>query len=146
EARNLGATNSLDTQINNQLNQFGRDAANGILGAVGSNGGFVQNKLVNAMFLMIKSGKVNISRAVSYAQDDHTVIASIAPAAVVQAGGNITVTGSMAAENNITAVGQTTSDSAAMGGAIAVTQFNHNVKAFIGKNAHVDATGNVTVD
>jgi hypothetical protein len=98
------------------------------------------------MFPMLKSGKINISGAISYAQADNEVTASIAPDAIIKAGGDVTVRAAMEAENNITAVGQTTSDSAAMGGAIAVTRFDHGVKAFIGKNAKVDASGLVEVD
>ncbi len=143
EARNLGSTGSAGTQLSNQLGQFQRDNANTILG---SSTGSIQEKLINMMFPVIKSGKVNVSGAISYAHAANTVEASIAPDAIVRAGRDILVHGTLTDRNNIMAVGQTTSDGSAMGGAVAVTEFHNDLDAFIGAQAQVDAGRLIEVD
>ncbi len=150
ESRCLGSTGDIFTQLSNQYNQFFRDKLT--IFTDFTKGFPVFNPLeeaVGLIFPVIKSGKFNLAGGVTFAKVDNDVHAFIADNAHVyanvDAGGAIEITASMVYRSFTTAVSQSTSDGVAVGGAVAITIDDNDVKAYIGKNAVVNAKGPIDI-
>ncbi len=148
ESRCLGSTGDIFTQLSNQYNQFFRDKLT--IFTDFTKGFPLFNPLeevVGLIFPVIKSGKFNLAGAVTFAKVDNDVHAFIADNvyANVDAGGAIEITASMVYRSFTTAVSQSTSDGVAVGGAVAITMDDNDVKAYIGENAVVNAKGPIDI-
>ncbi len=147
DSSNLGGTSSLMTQVNKQVNQFGRDAV-APLTALGTNRTGINpiERYVNFdLFPIIETGKLNFSGAITYAQAENDVHAFISSSAHVTAGGAIGIHASMTDYSNSGAVSEATSGGVSVGGAIVVSNFDNDVKAYIDRQATVNANGAIDV-
>ena len=144
DARQMGSTKDVGTQVSNRLNGFWRSAAAPLAGS-SSGGNSVKGNAIKKLFPVIKSGKLNLSGAVSVAITDQNINSYIATGATVNSDGTVSVDADMRDRNNTSAVSQATSDGRAAGGAVAFSQFDNTVNAWIGKDATVNAKRAVNV-
>jgi hypothetical protein len=155
DMRHNGSTKLAETQVSSNYNQFGRDSALAMLGVTPeknrkageklSLGDKAKEKVINKLFPVLKSGKLNIAGSVVVAITDQTVDAYIAPNAVVNSQGSVTVIADMTDISSSSAAAESTSDGKAIGGSVVNTDLNNTVLANIGSNAVVNARRNVDV-
>jgi hypothetical protein len=148
DARDLGSTNELQTQVSNSYNQFFRDAAAPLASSgVGSVGSLNPSKfLIEKLFPVVQSGKLNLSGAVTVLESTNNVTAFIDRSAQVNSAGNVTVQALLTDRTNTSAVAEANSDKAAAGGAVVYASYTNHVDAFIGPQATVNAAQDVTVN
>ena len=136
-AASLGSTGSPSTQLTNKISGYQRQAATDIIG--------LNPTVANFLFPGIKSGKLNISGAISWNDTLNNVHASLAPQSIVTAGDAVTVTASILDDFNFGAISNSTSDKFALGGAITHGVYSSNVDAWTGDGATLDADGNIKI-
>ncbi|MEO1591091.1 MAG: hypothetical protein AAFU71_07345, partial [Cyanobacteria bacterium J06632_22] len=142
--QNLGFTQQLSQQFNSFFKNSGQQALKsaGVTGISGKLGNLVLSKL----FPTLKSGKFNLGGAITIADAEQGVKAYIAPDAQVTADGSVEVLAKLTDRMNVSANASTTSDKAAVGGAVVVGNTANDVQAYIGERATVTAVNDVRVD
>ncbi|MFV2067372.1 MAG: beta strand repeat-containing protein, partial [Pirellulales bacterium] len=150
DASNLGNTKNLGftDQLRNQTNTLVQNQAKSGLESRGVKGakGFLANKVVSKLFPALKSGKLNLSGAVTYAETEQDVRATIGTTATVITGGDVSVSAFLTDGMNVSAAGNANSDKIAAGGAVVIADYNNDVDATIDNGAVVTAGGNVRLD
>ncbi len=137
DAASLGSTGSFSTKLNNKIAGIQRNMASAVLSQFTGK----SNTIANFLFPGIKSGKLNISGALAFADTINNVRASIADSADVRAGGPVKVNAKVQDDFNLGAISETSSDGAAFGGAVAIGDYQNDARAWIGQNALVDTSG-----
>ena len=102
--------------------------------------------LVNKLFPVVKSGKVNLSGAVTILEATNNVNAFIDKNARVDAAGNVDVTALLTDRTNTSAVAAATSDGGAAGGSVIYGDYTNHVNAYIGQQAIVNSAQGITVN
>ena len=141
DAASLGSTGSFSTKLTNKIAGVQRNMASAVLAQFTGKSGTIANFL----FPGIKSGKLNISGALAFADTLNKVRARIADAADVRANGPIRVQAQVKDDFNLGAISQTSSDGAAFGGAVAIGNYLNDAQAWIGRNALVDTSAELDV-
>ena len=134
DSASLGSTGSFSTKLNNKIAGIQRNMAAAVLSQfTGSS-----TTIANFLFPGIRSGRLNISGALAFADTVNNVRARIADAADVRAGGPIRIDARVNDDFNLGAVSQTSSDGAAFGGAVAIGEYVNDARAWVGQGALVD--------
>ena len=146
DASTLGNPNTLSAKMTNFTAGIQRNVTSGILGATGKMSSATADKVSGFLFPGIKEGKLNLSGAVSYNDSNNTARASVADGARVQSAQDLSVTAEVKDRPTSTVGAKTTSTGTAIGGAVALANFQNHAQAWIGKGAVVDAKRATRVD
>ena len=146
DASTLGNPSSLSAKMTNFQAGIQRNVTSGLLGATGKLSSATADKVGNFLFPGIKEGKFNLSGAVSYNDSLNVAKASIADGATVSSAQGLNVIADVKDRPTSTVGAKSTSTGTAIGGAVALGNFNNQAQAWIGKNAKVDAKGATKVD
>jgi len=146
DASTLGNPSSLSAKMTNFQAGIQRNVTSGLLGATGKLSSATADKVGNVLFPGIKEGKFNLSGAVSYNDSLNVAKASIADGATVSSAQGLSVIADVKDRPTSTVGAKSTSTGTAIGGAVALGNFNNQAQAWIGKNAKVDAKGATKVD
>ena len=162
DTRNLGNATKGTTQFKNNAVNFQREAAKRLNSLKSKSTKYLplfdaeelakDREGIDKKYPGTKSGKLNLSAAVSYVDTDQHVDAYIAETATVTtSGGDVEVTAGLTDAFVVTAVGEATSDSVALGGSLAWGDFSNDVNAYIAGNVTaatpgIDKQGSVYVD
>ena len=146
DASTLGNPSSLSAKMTNFTAGIQRNVSSGLLGATGKLSSGTADKVSNVLFPGLKEGKLNLSGAVAYNDSSNLAQASIADDAQVQSARQLNVLADVKDRPTSTVGAKTTSTGTAIGGAVALANFQNQAQAWIGKRAQVDAKGALTVD
>ena len=146
DASTLGNPSSLSARMTNFQAGIQRNVTSGLLGATGKLSSGTADKVSGFLFPGIKEGKFNLSGAVSYNDSLNVAKASIADGATVSSAQGLNVIADVKDRPTSTVGAKSTSTGTAIGGAVALGNFENQAQAWIGKNAKVDAKGATKVD
>lgn len=146
DAATLGNPNTLSAKITNFQAGIQRNVTSGILGATGKLSSATADKVSGFLFPGIKEGKFNLSGAVSYNDSLNVAQASVADGATVSSARDLNVIADVKDRPTSTVGAKSTSTGTAIGGAVALGNFENQAQAWIGKNAKVDAKRATKVD
>ncbi len=146
DAATLGNPNTLSAKITNFQAGIQRNVTSGILGATGKLSSATADKVSGFLFPGIKEGKFNLSGAVSYNDSLNVAQASVADGATVSSARDLKVIADIKDRPTSTVGAKSTSTGTAIGGAVALGNFENQAQAWIGKNAKVDAKRATQVD
>ncbi|WP_197455992.1 choice-of-anchor Q domain-containing protein [Stieleria neptunia] len=142
DTRALGNTGAFFTQVQNTVDAYGRAVANRVIGELADS--FFIKRVISKTFPLLETGKLNLSGAFAVADVDNHVDAYISGTAIVSAG-DLNVTAEVLDRKSLAANGETTSDSVAIGGAVAFGRYDVSADATIKSNAVTNATGDTNV-
>lgn len=146
DASTLGNPSSLSAKMTNFQAGIQRNVTSGILGATGKLSSATADKVSGFLFPGIKEGKFNLSGAVSYNDSLNVAKASVADGATVSSARDVNVLADVKDRPTSTVGAKSTSTGTAIGGAVALGNFDNQAQAWIGKNAKVDAKRATKVD
>ncbi len=146
DASTLGNPSSLSAKITNFQAGIQRNVTSGILGATGKLSSATADKVSGFLFPGIKEGKFNLSGAVSYNDSLNVAKASVADGATVSSARDVNVLADVKDRPTSTVGAKSTSTGTAIGGAVALGNFDNQAQAWIGKSAKVDAKRATKVD
>lgn len=146
DASTLGNPSSLSAKMTNFQAGIQRNVTSGLLGATGKLSSGTADKVSGFLFPGIKEGKFNLSGAVSYNDSLNVARASVADGATVSSARDVNVLADVKDRPTSTVGAKSTSTGTAIGGAVALGNFDNQAQAWIGKNAKVDAKRATKVD
>ncbi|OGA81603.1 MAG: hypothetical protein A2711_04465 [Burkholderiales bacterium RIFCSPHIGHO2_01_FULL_63_240] len=146
DASTLGNPNTISAKITNFQAGIQRNVTSGILGATGKLSSATADKVSGFLFPGIKEGKFNLSGAVSYNDSLNVARASVADGATVSSARDVNVLADVKDRPTSTVGAKSTSTGTAIGGAVALGNFDNQAQAWIGKSAKVDAKRATKVD
>ena len=146
DASTLGNPNTISAKITNFQAGIQRNVTSGLLGATGKLSSGTADKVSGFLFPGIKEGKFNLSGAVSYNDSLNVAKASVADGATVSSARDVNVLADVKDRPTSTVGAKSTSTGTAIGGAVALGNFDNQAQAWIGKNAKVDAKRATKVD
>jgi hypothetical protein len=144
DSSNLGNTKNLGftDQLKQQTNSFSKDQATATLQGAAP----LFKRELNKMFPTLKSGKFNLSGAVTIVDTDQNIQAYLAPTARVTAAGDVEVVSTLSDALSVSAAGNSTSDKFAAGGAVVVANLDNDIGAYVDSGAVVTAGGSVRLN
>lgn len=146
DASTLGNPSSLSAKMTNFQAGIQRNVTSGLLGATGKLSSGTADKVSGFLFPGIKEGKFNLSGAVSYNDSLNVARASVADGATVSSARDVNVLADVKDRPTSTVGAKSTSTGTAIGGAVALGNFDNQAQAWIGKSAKVDAKRATKVD
>ncbi|MBU0918319.1 MAG: hypothetical protein KKD97_18420 [Gammaproteobacteria bacterium] len=146
DASTLGNPSSLSARMTNFQAGIQRNVTSGLLGATGKLSSGTADKVSGFLFPGIKEGKFNLSGAVSYNDSLNVAKASVADGATVSSARDLNVIADIKDRPTSTVGAKSTSTGTAIGGAVALGNFENQAQAWIGKSAKVDAKRATKVD